>query len=135
MDAGIKKTVDAAVRNAEKNSGIRYTELGDGFARTELVLEPEHMNFMGLVYGGVLYHMADITAGVAFLTKGGFGPTVSGDMQFINSAAGISALICEANVMKYGQRLCFVQAELMDSERKIFARGSYVFCNMPKSET
>lgn len=133
MDAEIKKIVDAAVANTEANCGVKYTQFGDGFTRAELPLKPEHMNFMGIIFGGLMYNLADLTAGVAFLTKGGFGPTVSGDMQFINNAANISVLICEANVVKYGQRLCFIKADLMDENRRLLAQGNYVFCNVPKS--
>lgn len=134
MDKEARRITEASIANMEANCGIKFTELRDGFARSELVLKPEHMNLLGIVYGGTIYQLADLTAGIAFLTKGGYGPTVSGDMQFINSVADIPVLYCEAEVIRYGRHLCFVQAELMDENRKTLARGNYVLCNTPKPD-
>lgn len=114
---------------AEKNTGIRYLEAKNGLARSELVLRPEHYNYMGIVYGGTLYHVGDLTAGIAFMSRGGRGVTVTGEMQYLNSAGPCEKLVCEARVLKYGRRIAFVQAELMDENRRLFARGTYTFIN------
>lgn len=116
---------------AENNVGIRYVEAKDGFARAELELKPEHFNYMGIVYGGVLYHLGDLTSGIAFMSRGGRGVTVTGEMQYLNSASAsrCKKLVCEARVLKYGRRIAFVQAELMDENRTLFARSTYTFIN------
>src|SRR5260221_4624257 len=45
--------------------GYRLAEWRDDFARLELVLEPKHLNRSGVVHGGVLATMLDVTLGYA----------------------------------------------------------------------
>lgn len=132
MDEQTKRLVEIAVKNAEKNCDFRFLEVNDGFARTEMMVTPKHKNGLGIVYGGLLYHMADLTCGGAYLSAGGYGPTVSGDMQFINSVGDETRIICEARVVKCGRSMGFVQADIFGENRKIFARGTYEFFNGPK---
>lgn len=132
MDAQTKKLVEIAVKNVEENCDFRFLEIKEGFARTELIVTPKHRNGMGIVYGGLLYHMADLTSGGAYLSAGGYGPTVSGDMQFINSVGREERILCEARVLKCGRSMAFVQADIYGENRKLFARGTYEFFNGPK---
>lgn len=132
MDEQSRKFVEIAVKNVEENCDFRFLEVDDGFARTELDVEPRHKNGLGIVYGGILYHMADLTSGCAFLSAGGYGPTVNGDMQFINSVGTEERIVCEAQVLKCGRSMGFVQAEIFGAGRKLLARGTYQFFNGPK---
>ncbi len=39
--------------------GIELEEIGPGYARVSLRLSHQHMNFLGLVHGGVIFSLAD----------------------------------------------------------------------------
>lgn len=134
MNMEIPKLLDQTKKIAEKNVGIQFLEVGDGFARAEMPLKPEHYNFMGGIYGGILYHMADVTAGAAFMSAGGLGVTAAGDMQYMNGTQGTKRLFCEGKVLKYGAHISFAQAELMDENRTVFARGTFTFYQLQKTE-
>ena len=124
--------VDAA-KNIQANCGIRCTCLEQGHVQAELDIRPEHQNPLGLVYGGVLYNLADLVSGVTFLTMGGYGPTISGDMQFINGVRETGGkIICDSRIMKYGHRISFAQADITDETGRLLARGNYSFCDTPR---
>lgn len=130
----IPKLLEKTKKITEKNVGIQFLEIHDGFARAEMQLKPEHYNFMGGIYGGILYHVADVTAGAAFMSAGGLGVTAAGDMQYLHGTHGSKTLFCEGKVLKYGSHISFAQAELMDENRTVFARGTFTFYQMPKTE-
>lgn len=132
MDEQRRMVVDAAIANSEENTDIRFLETGNGFARAELTVKPNHKNSLGIVYGGLLYHMADLTSGIAYMTVGGYGPTVSGNMQFINSVGSAEHIICEARVAKLGHHIGFIQADIYGEDGQLVARGTYDFFNSPK---
>lgn len=119
-----------AAENIRANCGIRCTCLEQGHVRAELDIRPEHQNPLGLVYGGILYNLADLVSGVTFLTMGGYGPTISGDMQFINGVRETGGkIICDSRIMKYGHRISFAQADITDEGGRLLARGNYSFCD------
>ena len=118
-----------AAQNVRTNCNICCTRLEEGLVRAQLVIGPEHRNPLGLVYGGILYNLADLVCGMAFMTVGRFGPTISGDMQFISGTGDTGTVICESRVVKNGNRIAFIQADIFDEDGKLLARGNYTFCN------
>lgn len=125
--------VTKAAENIWANCGIRCIWLEKGCVRAELAIGPEHKNPLGLIYGGLLYNLADLVCGVAYLTMGGYGPTVSGDMQFIRGVGeDVGRIICECRVVKYGRRISFAQSDISDPEGNLLARGNFTFCSTPR---
>ena len=70
----------------ECKTGFKFIKIEDGLAVSELELEEEHFNPYGIPYGGVLFTMADDTAGVAFISAGGVGVTVCGHVDYLRGA-------------------------------------------------
>lgn len=68
--------------------GMRVAELGDGWARGELLLEERHRNPMGIVHGGVYCTMMDQVAGSAACTRGSMCRTVNCEVRFLAAAQG-----------------------------------------------
>ena len=56
--------------------GISFSTVENGTACGELTLNPRYLNFYGVPFGGILFNLADNTAGMAFLSAGGNGVTV-----------------------------------------------------------
>ena len=50
---------------ATKVTGIEIVEVQENRVKTKLVVEPKHMNALGIMQGGVLFTMADFTFAVA----------------------------------------------------------------------
>ena len=111
--------------------GISFSELKDGSAVATVRLLPEHRNFYGIPYGGFLFNLADNTAGMAFLSAGGNGITVSGNVSYYRGAdPEAESLICRARVVKRGSRLYFVNADVEDLSGRLLSSYSFIFTNV-----
>ena len=111
--------------------GITFSKVENGKAFSELVLATTHKNFYGVPYGGLMFHLADITAGMAFLSAGGNGVTVSGNVNYLRGAKPETEKIrCSAIVKKAGKKLYFINAEVSDDFGEILSDYSFIFTNL-----
>ena len=111
--------------------GIVYTDARNGTACGELILQPEHRNLYGIPYGGILFNLADNTAGMAFLSAGGNGVTVSGNVSYLRGAnPATEKLVCQASVKKSGKKLFFVSAEVLDDSNYLLSEYMFIFTNL-----
>ena len=97
---------------------LKILSLSDGYCET---VAPRNKKLDGIYdsfHGGLLMTIADITAGVAILTK--TGPDIqmaTTDMNIRFLAPCLSDVTVEAKVIKFGKTMCPVTADLFDSER------------------
>ena len=111
--------------------GIIFPIVENGTATGELNIQPMHRNLYGIPYGGVMFNLADNTAGMAFLSAGGNGITVSGNVNYLRGASPeADKLICLAKIKKAGKRLFFVSAEITDNFGTLLSEYSFVFTNL-----
>ena len=111
--------------------GITFSKIENGRAFSELVLTALHKNFYGVPYGGLMFHLADVTAGMAFLSAGGNGVTVSGDVNYLRGAKPeTEKILCRASVKKSGKKLFFINAEISDDSGEILSDYSFIFSNL-----
>ena len=61
-------------------NGIRVVQVRPGFARTEMTVEPRHLNSVGVLQGGALFTLADLAFAVA------------------SNSHGVVALACQADM-------------------------------------
>lgn len=61
-------------------NGIRVVQVQPGFARTEMTVEPRHLNSVGVLQGGALFTLADLAFAVA------------------SNSHGVVALACQADM-------------------------------------
>lgn len=61
-------------------NGIRVVEVRPGYARTEMMVEPRHLNTVGILQGGALFTLADLA----------FAAT--------SNSHGVVAVACQADV-------------------------------------
>ena len=114
----------------ECKTGFKFVKIENGIAVSELDLEEEHFNPYGIPYGGVLFTMADDTAGVAFLSAGGNGVTVNGHVDYLRGARDAQKLICTAKVRKAGRRIFYIDADIMNEKDIDLCRFKFVFINL-----
>ena len=81
-------------------------------------------------YGGVLFTMADDTAGVAFLSAGGNGVTVNGHVDYLRGSRDAQKLICTAKVRKAGRRIFYIDADIVNEKGDDLCRFKFVFLNL-----
>jgi acyl-CoA thioesterase len=53
-----------------RENGIRIIEVRTGFARTEMTVEPRHLNAVGILQGGALFTLADLAFALACNSHG-----------------------------------------------------------------
>jgi acyl-CoA thioesterase len=63
-----------------QGNGMRVVEVRRGFARTEMTVEPHHLNAVGILQGGALFTLADLAFAAA------------------SNSHGVLAVACQADV-------------------------------------
>ncbi len=114
----------------ESKTGFSFVKVEDGTAVSELDLQEYHFNPYGIPYGGVLFTMADDTAGVAFLSAGGNGVTVNGHVDYLRGSRDAQKLICTAKVRKAGRRIFYIDADIVNEKGDDLCRFKFVFLNL-----
>ncbi len=129
------KNSDEAIRmglvDIENKFGIQFTKVAGGEAQAVMPLLAKHRNFYGVPYGAVLFNLADNTAGMAYLSTGGNGVTVSGNVNYLRGADPEAKEIrSRAKVIKRGRKLCFISAEVEDDRGNLLSTYSFVFSDI-----
>lgn len=106
---------------------IRYLRAEEGEAEAELALTEADRNAMGLPFGGILFNLADCTAGAAFRSLGCIGMTVSSEARFLRGSRTATKLVARAKVRKGGKSLGFVDASVEDETGVELAAFSFLF--------
>ena len=109
--------------------GIQYLRAEDGEAEAELELRQEDRNAMGLPFGGILFNLADCTAGAAHRSMGSIGMTVGGEARFLRGSREAKKLRCRAAARKEGKTLGFVDASVTDEAGTELAAFTFTFVN------
>lgn len=71
-------------RFAHEN-GMRIVEVRPGFARTEMTVEPRHLNGVGILQGGALFTLADLAFAVASNSHGVVAVSCQADVTWFKS--------------------------------------------------
>ena len=109
--------------------GIRYLRAENGEAEAELTLCPADFNAMGLPFGGLMFNLADCTAGAAHRSLGCIGMTVCGESRFLRGSRDAEKLVCRARCRKEGKNLGFVDASVCDEKGTELAAFTFTFVN------
>lgn len=125
-----KEALNTLKNDIECKTGFRFVKIEDGIAVSELELEEEHFNPYGVPYGGVLFTMADDTAGVAFISAGGYGVTVNAHVDYLRGSRDAQKLICTAKVRKAGRRIYYIDADIVNEKDLDLCRFKFVFINL-----
>jgi uncharacterized protein (TIGR00369 family) len=111
--------------------GVTVESLTQEALRTRLPFHPGIERSLGIVHGGAIFSLMDVTAGaMCAIAHGGIGEgstmvTVQASTQFLGVARG-EDLVCIARPVKIGGSLGFVDVDVMCGDRAV-AHGSFVF--------
>ena len=97
-----------------------------GWIRIGLEGRPEFLNPAGRVQGGFLAAMLDDTMGPVVLVKSGgalYPSSIDMNISFL-AAAKPGPLVCEAEVLRLGKTVGFVEGRLMDTDGRLLARAT-----------
>lgn len=114
----------------EKNEPIakflnmKLAELKPGYAKVTLQVLPEHINFNGMVFGGIIMSLADqaFAYGMNSLVM----PSIATHftIQLIAGAKVGDVLIAECRPLKSGRRVGFAEMTVTNQEGKLIAKAT-----------
>ncbi|MCD7982188.1 MAG: PaaI family thioesterase [Clostridiales bacterium] len=117
--------------------GLNITEIREGYAKGEIMLQPMHGNPIGSVHGGLIYSLADTVGGTAATSRGRFVTTVTGNINYLRPAMGCEKLVGESNEVKIGRNMCVYDVMITNETGTEIARATmtyYYLQNMPPVE-
>lgn len=110
-----------------KLNGIQILEIREGYCRTVVDVQEQHMNPIGSVHGGCLYSMADVAAGAAAASFGLKATTVDANFHYLRAGIGSRQLTAEATVLKRGKRILFLNTSVFDEQGTMLASGTFTY--------
>ncbi len=114
--------------------GLNVTEIREGYAKGEVVLQPMHGNPIGSVHGGLIFSIADTVGGTAATSRGRFVTTVSGNINYLRPAMDCEKLIGESIEIKIGKNMCVYDVMITNETGAEIARATmtyYYLQNLP----
>ena len=107
--------------------------ISEGYARVEVEIGPQHVNPIGSVHGGVLFTIADTTAGAAATSRGRYMTTMSSSMNFLRPAIGCKKLTGESREIKVGKQVCVYEVTITDETGREIAVATMTFHAIPRT--
>lgn len=101
------KSIQAFFNRADAfagHNGMTITEVREGFARAEMVLQPYHMNGAGTVHGGALFTLADFAFAAASNSRGQVALSINSSISIFKGAKE-GKLIAEAREVNNSPKL------------------------------
>jgi acyl-CoA thioesterase len=115
--------------------GIRRAQMGDGRARFDLAIRPDHMNPHGVVHGGVVYSLVDYAMGGALTSRLAPGERCATLEIKINYLAPATAghLAAEARVVERTARVGVLEGRVAgDGDRLVALATGTFFIHGPR---
>jgi len=106
--------------------GVEYEEIGPGYCRVALTLQPRMLNHQGYPHGGVIFSLADVAFGAACNSHGEPAVALTMTITFFAAAAAGSRLIAEGRERKQGRRAGFYDIRVRTAEGALVAAVSCV---------
>lgn len=118
------------LKSAEANEPIasflkmRLVELTPGYAKVAMKLTPDHLNFNGMVFGGIVMAVAD--QAFAYATNSLVSPSIATQFNIhLISGAGIGdELTAECRVIKSGRRIGVSEMTVTNQAGKLIAKAT-----------
>ena len=99
-------------------------ELSPGYAKVAMKITPEHENFNGLVFGGIIMAVAD--QAFAYAVNSISRPNIASqfNIHFIAAAKVGDELTAEGRVVKSGKRVSIAEMTVTNQEGKLIAKAT-----------
>lgn len=104
--------------------GMKLVEIQSGYAKVELVIDKNSMNYMGSMHGGLLYTMADVAAGTAVVSCGKQCVTLNAHTEYIRPALS-GRVIAEGKVTSSGRTIKRCEIIIHSEDGAVYAK-SYI---------
>lgn len=118
--------------NCDLTLGLRCVDKSTpGVSVWQMTIDDRFLNPAGTVQGGFLAAMADSAMGASAVTAAGerrvFVANTEMKISLIRPASPGTVLTCTARVLKSGQIITFVEADIVDQESRLVARANSTY--------
>jgi len=103
-----------------RQNGIEIVEIAEGYARTQVRIEPRHLNAGGSVQGGVLFTLADLAFAAATNSHGTMTVTSTANITFIRGASA-GTITAKAQELVNHRHLPFCEVRVTDDAGNLLA--------------
>lgn len=124
------ETMEALMKRLNGNSqylqsnDMKVTEVRDGFARVEMLIDKQILNVHGFVHGGALYSLADTAAGAASFATGRDSVTLTGTINYIKPGKG-GKLIGIASAISQGRTTGVYEVFIYNDDSVLLSRATF----------
>jgi len=103
---------------------MKLVELTPGYSKVTMKLTPEHMNFNGMVFGGIVMAVAD--QAFAYGTNSLARPSIATqfNIHLISGAAAGDELTAECRVIRSGRRIGVSEMTVTNQAGKLIAKAT-----------
>jgi acyl-CoA thioesterase len=103
---------------------MKLVELSPGYSKIAMKLTPEHLNFNGMVFGGIVMAVAD--QAFAYATNSLVSPSIATqfNIHLISGAAAGDTLTAECHVIKSGRRIGVSEMTVTNQAGKLIAKAT-----------
>ena len=117
-----------------RNFGMRLVELTQGYAKVELKLKEEFLNWDNMIQGGVIVTLLDQAFGSACNTMENIHVAIQMNIHFLAAASVGETVYAESRVLHAGRRVGASEMMVVDSKGKTIARATGATVSMgPRS--
>lgn len=103
-----------------RHSGIELVEVGPGWAKASMQIEPFHLNGAKTVHGGAMFTLADFTFAVASNSHGTLAMGINTSMSFVKAALK-GTLYAEAKEQSRNVKLASYAVTITDDAGDVVA--------------
>lgn len=116
--------------------GAEILKIRPGCARVKIQLKQDHLNFLGMVHGGVIFSLADIAFSAASNSFGTKAAALSVCIDFLAAAGTSDVLTAEVELVARAGKTGNYAMRVLDSDGKVIAlcRGWVYHTGKPHEE-
>lgn len=107
-----------------QSNDMKVTELREGYARVEMIIDEQILNVHGFVHGGALYSLADTAAGAASFATGRDSVTLTGTINYIKPGKG-GKLIGVATEVSRGRTTGVYEVFIYNDASLLLSRATF----------
>ena len=103
---------------------MKLVELTPGYAKVKMKLTPDHLNFNGMVFGGIVMAVADQAFAYATNSLVSLSIATQFNIHLISGASVGDELIAECRVLKSGRRIGVSEMTVTNQTGKLIAKAT-----------
>lgn len=114
----LKEILNTGDKFAREN-GIQLSEVREGYARAEMVVEERHLNAAGVCQGGVYFTLADLTFAAVTNSHGNVSLGIQNSITYLKSARKGDRLIAVTEETCNHHRLPFCETRITNQQGEL----------------